>query len=302
MTHLLDYQWGPVKTPRTILKLIVVTATISLLCALTSNLFHFFLEIWGPQELLSLSWNGLSKYYLWQPLTFPFVQDGGSNGISIWYLISLAFNLYIIWILGSQLVDLFGKKSFLQLYFFSTFLAGLLTLLLMPLIGTYTLLAGPVPSILAIMVTWIMLNPENELLLFFLIPIKAKWLIVGIVAAILLIDLSNLDFIGLSYSLLGIFFGYLYGTMVWNLKTPFSITASLDQYLARKGKKWFKRRTSPETKDKVINIETGLPVQNDDQFVDQMLAKISRYGEKSLTYSQRKRLKEISEKKMKNRK
>ena len=50
---------------------------------------------------------------------------------------------------------------------------------------------------------------------------------------------------------------------------------------------------------KIVDIKTGKTVLDDEAFIDEMLAKISRYGEKSLSWQERDRMRQISEKKMK---
>jgi len=56
-----------------------------------------------------------------------------------------------------------------------------------------------------------------------------------------------------------------------------------------------------EGKPNVIDMNTGKPLDDDDAFVDAMLAKISKQGENSLSWSERRRLNLISERKMQNR-
>ncbi len=60
---------------------------------------------------------------------------------------------------------------------------------------------------------------------------------------------------------------------------------------------WGKKRQLPYRHSKIYDIKSGEPLLDDDQFMDAMLDQISRYGEESLTPAEKKRMKEISEKK-----
>lgn len=303
MTYTSSSGWGPGDTPKTIYRLVAATTVISIFCALMGALFNYF-GVRTPQELLSLSWNGLSHWYIWQPLSYLFVQPGGNYGITFGFLLSLFFNMYILWIMGSSTLDRVGKGAFLRFYFICGALTGLATLLLMPIIGQYAVLAGTAPVILAILMVWTMLHPDSQILLFFIIPVQAKRLLPTILVLLLLINLSQLNFIELVFNFLGLFFGYLYATLVWGLESPYAFTSYTDRWLTDLGRKisnmssWFgKGRPLPEKKAEIIDFHTGKAVLDDDLFMDAILEKISKFGEKSLTWSERNRMKQISKNK-----
>lgn len=300
-------QLGPDYTPKPILNLIGIIAFVSIFASLTSPLFSNLLG-WNLVETLSLSWQGLYKWFIWQPLTFPFVEDGGRFGISFFYLLGLALNLYLIWVIGTSVWDQIGNNSFMTLFFGSAIAAGLLSLLMMPVFGQYAMLSGPGPAILALMTVWTMLHPKTIVSLFFSINFVAKWLLAGILGAIALIGLSQLDFINTFFSLSGAFLGYIFGVLHLHLRSPYEATHKIDTLLiklSRKFKKvWvkitnkFKKKSTDDSKtEKVIDITSGDPIKDDDQFVDEMLTKISRKGENSLSWSERQRMRKISEKK-----
>jgi membrane associated rhomboid family serine protease len=266
----------------------------------------------GPLQLFSLSWWGIDNLYLWQPLTFLFVQTYSSSGITFFSLITLFFLMYMLWTLGTAIYELVGKGSFLQFYFVCGIAAGISALLIMPITGKYAMLAGSTPAILALLTAWSMAYPDTEVLLFFLIPIKAKWIMSGLAGAILLITLSQWDIASFFLYLSAIIFGYVYACFGWGWHSPFPLTNSIDSALAALGlklrrynviPKWLnfnKNKTSsssPTAQEKVLDINTGAPPSNDDIFIDNMLAKISKDGEHSLSWSERRRMQHISERK-----
>ncbi len=303
MVYTATYAWGPGNTPKSIYRLVAATAGISIFCAFVQNLFAYF-GTRGPQEWLSLSWQGLSQWHIWQPITYLFVQTGGEYGISFGFLIALIFNMYILWIMGSSTLEKVGDAAFLRFYFICGAITGILTLLLMPLIGQYATLAGTAPVILSILMVWTMLHPESDLLLFFIIPVKAKRLLPAILVLLLLINISQLNFLELTFNLIGLVMGYLYATIIWGLESPYAFTRFTDKWLVAFGEKISNLNTKftpgrplPDKKAEIIDFHTGRSVQDDDVFMDTVLEKISKHGEKSLTWSERNRMKKISEKK-----
>lgn len=307
MQYTASYGWGPGNTPQTISRLIIITAAISLLCAFTSNFFTYF-GVTSPQDFLSLSWHGLSQWYIWQPLSYLFVQSGGQFGITLSFLFTLCFNMYILWIMGASTFERVGKGPFLRFYFITGALTGILTLLLMPILGQYSTLAGISPVILAILMAWTMLHPDNDILLFFILPIKARWLLPAILLLLLLTNISQLNFIDLTFNLLGLLVGYIYAATVWELESPFAFTHFTDRLLTSLGRRlrrifsWLDHATpSTEAKAEIIDFHTGKSVIDDDLFMDSVLDKISKHGERSLSWSERHRMRKISERKSRKR-
>lgn len=291
-------------TPKIITALILITAITTVTSAALEPLFTNVFAIPGPQEFFGLSLWGMYRNYLWQPITCLFLQNE-PNGIHLFFLINLTFSLYMLWMFGSQLVESYGTGPFLRLYFLSGVIASLSALWVAHGIHPYTplIIAGIAPSLLAIFVAWAILHRDTQILLFFIIPIKAKWLLTLVTALTLLIPLSSLDLVNFIYYFVGLSVGYLYSTVAWQQKTPFSFMENIDDFfivLGRKVRAKYERWFSLKKKEnKIVDIKTGQAIQEDDAFIDEMLAKISRYGEKSLTWQEKDRMRKISEKKLK---
>lgn len=288
-------RWGPSQTSPIIRRLIFATCFVALLSALTHNLFSHFLAIPSPQELLSLSWYGISHYFLWQPFTYLFVQTNYPDGITLFFLLALFFNMYILWILGSTLQEDIGTKNFLWLYFGAGITSGVIAAFAMPLFGQYSVLAGPSAALLGLFVVWTMFYAESILTLFFLIPVRTKWLLAGILGAIALIAISQVDLVSLTFYFTASLYCYLYGVLVLRLRSPYAFIRPLDQVLENLASHL--RPSEPKTagESKIVDLK-GKPVLDDEAFIDAMLTKISKYGEKSLTTHERLRMQQISEK------
>lgn len=293
--------FGPEQTPKVVSRIMILLCIIGLISAFL-NPFLQDQPLLNPQYFLSLSLAGfVNSYCLWQPISYFFLLPA-SDGISVFLIIHLLFNLYIIWIFGSAIAERFGTFSFLILFFGSGIVAGLCCLVIMAFVAApHFLIVGCTPILFALFMIWSMLNPNGQLLLFFLFPIKTKWLFAGILGASLLIDLSHLNLVGITLTLSGTLYAYLIGTFALELSSPFAFTYTLDLAFIEQGKKfrtWLYRQTpSSPIAHKIVDFQTGEPLTPDDEFVDRMLAKISASGEKALTERERRRLNKIAEEK-----
>lgn len=289
--------WNYSKTPSLVTALIFITVITTLVSAAFEPLFISVLQMNGPQEFLGLSWWGMANFYLWQPITCLFIQSD-VFGISFFFLLSLTFNMYLLWLFGSNLVDTHGKGPFLRLYFLSGVLASLAALLTMSINGQYIIIAGIGPCLLALFTAWAILHRDSQLLLFFLIPVKTQWLLAAVALLTVLIPLSELNLVSFVYYATGMLVGYLYSTIAWQESTSFHFMEKVDDFFVVLGRRIRHKFNRKDAKNKIVDINTGKAVLDDDAFIDEMLAKISRYGERSLTWQERDRMRKISENKM----
>jgi rhomboid family protein len=285
---------GPEFTPRAIRILVLVTCITSILCSIFDLILVNILSTKALSTFLALTWWGISHFFLWQPVTYLFTYGAGS-GIDVYWLLGLAMYMYILWVMGSNIVERVGEKSFLRLYFTSGILSGIGAVLFVPVLHQSMVFAGPAPAILAVLVAWTMLNSTSTLLLFFILPIQAKWLTAIVLGAIFLINLSALAFVPLIFYMLGPIISYVYCVTAWNLVSPFPVTHSFDRRLMRFGQQIYDLiplRGQPQ--GKIFDINTGKAVDKDDRFMDAMLDKISKHGKESLSWWERRKMEKIS--------
>jgi hypothetical protein len=308
MNYTTASSWGPEKTPSLIKQMIIITCVIAILSAGVQTIFDQFNLFPGPQNFLSLSWWGLQKGYVWQPLTFLFIQEAPA-GLSFFFFITLLFNIYLLWVIGSSIVQILGRGPFLRLYFLGGILAASVGLFFMKITGQHEMLMGMTPSFLILFTIWSMAYPEREILLFFILPIQVKWLVVALVSILLLITLSHWELPYFFMYLSAVVIGYCYAVMMHSWYSPFHFTQKFDMRLSRTANQVrqrlpslsFKKKKEKDVKTvnpKIIDISSSIDIKDDDAFVDAMLSKISRRGEESLSWHEKKRLKEISERKM----
>lgn len=295
---MLPYGLGPIETPPGLKWLIITTLCISIFGALFDPIYEYFTNSLGLSYLFGLSKAGLSHWFLWQPVTYQFLQGGVTEGITFGFLLSLAINMYLLWIVGAELCDRLGTSRFVYFYLGSGILSGIFAILFASF--GYILL-GPWGSLIAVFTLWAMLNPEREVLFLFLLPIKIKWLFSLICGAVLLISFSKLDFVSFFHTLSAMAIGYAYAAGVWQMSSPFTFMHPIDHFLFKingaVSKRFFKNRAVSPTK--IYDLRTGQAPKDDDAFVDEMLAKIAKYGQEALSWAEKKRLDEIAEKRRK---
>jgi hypothetical protein len=288
--------FGPLSTPSAIKGLIAWSFFVPILLSVAQTIFNQFAIFPGPEQLFSLSWWGLSQGFVWQFFSYLFVIDTPASGLSLAVLVSLIFKMYLLWVIGTDLVSLKGTGPFLRFYFTTGMLSGLAGLLLMSVTGSYTALAGPSAPLLGMLIAWGIALPENELLLFFLIPMKTKWAVAGGVGALLLLTFSEWKIAWLLFYIAAVLIGYLHVALIWEGSLPFERTSRLNRRMAsmrsRLQRLWPKKSTG---QSKIIDLRTGEPLNSDQAFIEEMLAKISKHGEQALTWQEKKRMQQISD-------
>lgn len=136
-----------------------------------SNVASFLLRliIGRPYDLLFglVPESVISRFYVWQPLTYLFLHGG---------FFHLFFNMFALWMFGSELEYTWGTRFFLKFYFLTGIGAGLFTVLLSKTPHVPTI--GASGAILALLMAFALIFPNRLIFLYFLFPIRAKYLMV----------------------------------------------------------------------------------------------------------------------------
>jgi membrane associated rhomboid family serine protease len=170
----------------------------------------------GSQQALMLV-PGFLGARPWTLVTYQFVHGGGM----FWFFISML----VLWIMARPLEESWGSPRFLVFWLIATFGAsGVATAIGMPLYGD-------VGFSTSLLFTFATLYPEVEFRLFFLIPVKVKYL--AIIAAAFLV------FSGLSFGLAtgaayvaGMSAGYLFFLATRRLPTRRKVVFELNKHRA----------------------------------------------------------------------
>lgn len=196
--------------------LIIINAAIFVLMLLLHGLapsLHNHIELWA-----SLIPAAVVHGALWQIVSYSFFHA------TLWHLLG---NLLGLWMFGSQLEIDWGRRSFLEYYFWSVLGAALTSIgvgyaalganhlaptplfqSISSLIVTPTI--GASGGVFGIMIAFAILHGDQEFLLWFLFPIKAKYLVAAFVFIALVGAIGDQGGVANVAHLGGALFGWLY--------------------------------------------------------------------------------------------
>jgi len=143
-----------------------------------------------------------SNGWVWQFFTYMFLHGG---------LMHLFFNMYALLLFGRPLEERWGWKEFLSYYLVTGTCAGVVTFVWNMMGNPFIPTVGASGAIFGIILAFGLEFPEAVLLLFFIVPIKAKYatIIFGLINVIMLVTGARTG-VGHFTHLAGLFFGYMY--------------------------------------------------------------------------------------------
>lgn len=158
-----------------------------------------------PANVLLALWAeaAIRSGYIWQPFTYMFIHGG---------LTHILFNMLALWMFGSMLEQDWGTRRFLKYYFLCGIAAGICVLLANVAIGDWTTrTVGSSGAIFGLLVAFGVLYPNQTVLMNFLFPIKAKYMVMIYAGIELLLSMSSHNSGVSSVAHLGgMAFGYIY--------------------------------------------------------------------------------------------
>lgn len=158
-------------------------------------------------NMLALNSIPTGRFGLWQLLTYMFMHASFSH---------LFFNMFALWMFGYILENYWGSRRFLFYYLVCGVGAGLCNIL----IPGWGMTVGASGAVYGVLLAFGMMFPEERIYLYFLMPIKAKWFVIGYAAIELLEGIFVSDGIAHFAHLGGMLFGLLL-ILYWR-KHPFS--------------------------------------------------------------------------------
>ena len=141
---------------------------------------------------------------IWQVVTYMFLHGGITH---------ILFNMLMLWMFGMPIEQDWGTRRFLRYYFSCGIAAAVCVLVVSMLTHDWTTpTIGASGAILGVMVAFGVLYPEQVILLMFLFPMKAKYLVMITAAIEVLVLLKYGTNTGVSTvgHVGGMAFGYLY--------------------------------------------------------------------------------------------
>lgn len=218
---------------------------------------------------------------LWQFVTYMFLHGGPFH---------LLFNMFILWMFGSEMERTWGSETFIRYYFFTGVGAGVLAWITAPSSLVPTI--GASGALFGVLLAYAMTYPDRIVLVMFIIPMRVKYLVIFLGAMNFLAAFSYTS-TGIAHfaHLGGLLFGYIYirwfGVSSWGRPhgrgwwDPASWRETVRKWNAKK-------------KMRVIDMEKRREAERRRE-VDAILEKIAREGMDSLTPRERKILEEESD-------
>ncbi len=203
---------------------------------------------------------------VWRFVTYMFLHGGFTH---------ILFNMFGLWMFGTQIERLWGYRTFL-IYYFVCGLGGAATYGLFNLagVGAYVPMLGASGAIYGILLAFALFFPDAVILIFMVIPMKAKYavLLFGLIELLSVPkggEVAHLAHLG------GMLAGFLfiYGTIPAMRRTG----SGLDAFVRRARARMKGFRTVPPRKP-----GNGKDPDPDQAEIDRILDKISRHGLQSL--------------------
>ena len=126
-----------------------------------------------PIDGLPVGYGATFDFHIWQLITYQFMHG------DFWHIF---INMFMLWMFGRELEQFWGSKRFLIFYLICGAGAGVVHLIMSSTLGHINPAVGASGSIYGLFFGFIMLNPDKRLIVFpIFIPLKAKWIGIGMV-------------------------------------------------------------------------------------------------------------------------
>ncbi|MBA4407082.1 rhomboid family intramembrane serine protease [bacterium] len=239
-----------------------------------------------------------ANFYPWQLITYQFMHGSFSH---------ILFNMFALWMFGMEIEHIMGPKKFLLFYLLCGVGAGLLQLFIAPLLaGGVGPTIGASGAVYGVMIAFAMYFPDRYVFIYFLIPIKAKYLI-AILFVFEFMSVGDQSLVAhlahVGGAVTGLFFILYDRKNEFSRKNIFSsFKKKADSFSAGNFKNTFRKNpfkqadvedakfydiNSPRKEDEFINQEE----------IDKILDKISQSGYQNLSEREKRILFEASKKK-----
>ena len=180
------------------------------------NIVLFFFRLIAVDQFDLAEIFGLSSVdvwpMIWQPLTYMFIHGD---------FFHVFMNMFVLWMFGSEMESIWGRKEFLKYYFITGIGSGIIWILL-NLSNSYSVLIGASGAIYGVLLAYGLMFPNRKVLIYFLFPIKVKYfvLLLGIIAFVSSIGDTGSNISHLTH-LSGMLIGFIY------LKSPANMSKAI---------------------------------------------------------------------------
>jgi membrane associated rhomboid family serine protease len=277
------FKRGFMRIPPVIRTIIAINVTIFILQAIIGNI-----QV-GGQSINRIIVNylafdpslGTAITQPWRFVTYMFLHGGGFH---------LLFNMLWLWWLGRSVEQAIGPRSFSVLFFGAGIGGAFFHILFSFLYGT-TFVIGASGAVFGVMVAFAYMYPRAPIMLIFLPPIEARFVIAGLIAFDILFIGAG-DGVARLVHLGGAGIGYL-------LIKAHTRGHDLSKYVRPIERLWTespkkKKPKKPKNKTMYSVSDVEIVEETDQSELDQILEKISKEGYDGLTAEEKRKLFELS--------
>ncbi|MCF7823915.1 MAG: rhomboid family intramembrane serine protease [Candidatus Marinimicrobia bacterium] len=270
---------------------------------LIANALVFFLTQVGGIRIW-LDWFGLNPHdvifglRVWQPFTYMFLHGG------FWHI---AINMLMLWMFGSELESIWGRKEFIRYYLITGFGAGVFSLVpyfigvFFGYQGTISSIIGASGAVYAILLAYALTYPNRTVLVYFVLPVKVKYLML-FMGFMTFASIGNSDGISHITHMGGLVVGWIYlrrNGRYRGLNIPWK------HWLSKFNKIRVVEKDEhvPKTPHSTVRQTGWHRVRNEGELrleMDALLDKITRVGYEQLSNAEKERLLELSSQLSKN--
>ena len=283
--------------PPIIKNLLIINAAVFFFQLLASNFM-----IGGKPGLYVLQeWFALNpivegaNFQVWQLVTYQFMHAGFGH---------IFFNMFMLWMFGMEIENILGSKKFLYYYLICGVAAGLAQLFIAPLFSPLALTIGASGAVFGVMIAFALMFPDRLIFLWFLIPIKAKYLI-GFLFILEIFWIGNVgDDVAHLAHLGGAIAGFIF--IMLDKKTDVELKHMFNKSYYRTTEKppnifsgiteRFRKKDDEVKEAKFYDIKDKPDEEITQEEIDKILDKISKSGYQNLTEKEKKTLFEASKK------
>lgn len=142
----------------------------------------------------------VTKFYIWQLVSYMFLHGG------LWHIF---FNMFILWMFGSELEHTLGTREFVRYYFLTGIVAGFSILIWNLMKYPDALTIGASGAVFGILAAYALFFPDRHVYVYFLFPVKVKYFVL-VLGLIEFISLPSYDGISHIAHLGGMIAGFFY--------------------------------------------------------------------------------------------
>ena len=295
--------------PPIIKKIIIINIVVFLIQMLFENIT--FGEYPG--------WYVVNRYFSLNPL-FGLDPAGQEFNFQIWQIFSYQFmhggfshifwNMFMLWMFGNEIENILGSRKFLFFYLLSGIGAAAFQLFLAPMISSHLAFTiGASGAVYGVMIAFALFFPDRQIYVYFLFPVKAKYLIAFLVI-IEFMAIGNMDVVAHLAHIGGALTGFIFIMLdkknnynidrlfnkVKNSVSSFTSSSGSNSFRKPSGGFNFGKKNVQDAEFYDINSGTKKTPTATPKEIDRILDKISESGYQNLTEEEKRILFEASKK------